>query len=59
MKTCCNHDCRQGRDCPNAAAPTRLEKLWAFLTTDHAAAFCVGFTCGMGFVAVLVDVACR
>jgi hypothetical protein len=36
-----------------------IRHFWAWVQTDAAATFAVGFTCGAGFLAVFVDVACR
>jgi len=36
-----------------------IYKLWAIIKTDAAATFAVGFTCGAGFLAVVIDVAVR
>jgi hypothetical protein len=35
-----------------------IYKLWAIIKTDAAATF-AGFTCGAGFLAVVIDVAVR
>lgn len=36
-----------------------LRQAWAYIQTDAAAMYAVGFICGAGFIAVCCDLVCR